>query len=119
MLRTGCVIFSFICVILICAAEAAEKGMPPLPSVVKRQNAVPREFIFTLIEGKTESDLRVFLSTWGVESLRVLNARLYLVRLRRDAAIDELRAAARGSLVVERVQPNYRYGTGPVKEPVR
>ena len=119
MTRTGCVIFSFICMFAVCAAEAAEKSMPPHPSVVKRQSAVPREFIFTLFAGKTEQELRSFLSTWGVESVRALNGRLYLVRLGRDAAIDELRSAARGSLVVERIQPNYRYGTGPVKEPVR
>lgn len=119
MMRAVFVSVQIICVFSLCAAEAAERGMPPHPSVVNQRKAVPREFVFTLSAGKTENDLRTFLSEWGVASLRALSGRLFLVRLDRDVSIDELRAAARGSSVVERVQPNYRYRTGPGEGPVR
>ncbi|MEJ2061440.1 MAG: hypothetical protein P8Y64_13300 [Gammaproteobacteria bacterium] len=74
---------------------------------------VPGEYIVTLAAGADEAVIRTAYGEFGLESLKPLGERRYLMKLRDDPGPEAVVKRAGSSAGIEAVQPNLIYRLNP------
>lgn len=93
-------------VLLLACSFPATEDVSQLSSASER---VPGEYIVTVERNEAESLLRHLFKAYGIEHVKDLGAGNYLLKLKNDPGIAELRRIEGASEKVRSIQPNLVY----------